>query len=51
MPVGEAHAADILELGRRGFAEIDVRHGFSPAMLIARNRLGKGNDLIEGAMM
>jgi hypothetical protein len=29
MPVGEAHTADILELGRRGFAEIDVRHGSS----------------------
>src|SRR6202040_3840445 len=35
MPVGEAHTADILELGRRGFAEIDVRHGSSPGMLIA----------------
>jgi hypothetical protein len=35
MPVGEAHIADILELGRRGFAEIDIRHGSSPEMLIA----------------
>jgi hypothetical protein len=28
MPVSEAHTADILELGRRGF--VDVRHGSSP---------------------
>ena len=35
MPVGEAHTADILELGRRGFVEIDVRHRSSPVMLIA----------------
>jgi len=35
MPVGEAHTADILELGRRGFVEIDVRHDSSPVMLIA----------------
>src|SRR6202040_570044 len=35
MPVGETHTADILELGRRGFVEIDVRHGSSPVMLIA----------------
>ena len=26
MPVGEAHTADILELGRRGFVEIDSWH-------------------------
>jgi hypothetical protein len=35
MPVGEAHTADILELGRRDFAEINVRHNSSPVTLIA----------------
>jgi hypothetical protein len=47
-PVGEAHTADILELGRRGFVEIDVRHGFScdvDCVSQSRSELLKGQPL------
>jgi hypothetical protein len=47
MPVGEVHTADILELGRRGFVEIDVRHGSSPAMLIRASAIEKQLRLIS----